>query len=86
MQSAFRGYEDFLVSYSYITLKKMSKNFKAFILLNNAMPLCVFLVSFNFILFNLFCFIFCSSPEWSKINKSEWEKMGLKFEQEGEFW
>lgn len=26
------------------------------------------------------------SPEWSKINKSEWEKMGLKFEQEGEFW
>ena len=41
-------------------------------------------ISTAWYLFNM-SFI-CSSPEWSKINKSEWEKMGLKFEQEGEFW
>ncbi|KAK3095784.1 hypothetical protein FSP39_019019, partial [Pinctada imbricata] len=26
------------------------------------------------------------SPEWGKLNKTEWEKLGLKFQQEGEFW
>ncbi|KAL8568330.1 hypothetical protein ACOMHN_040903 [Nucella lapillus] len=26
------------------------------------------------------------SPEWKSINQSEWEKMGVKFQQEGEFW
>ncbi|XP_041356011.1 calpain-5-like isoform X2 [Gigantopelta aegis] len=27
-----------------------------------------------------------SSPEWKSINAREWEKMGIKFKQEGEFW
>ncbi|XP_046381711.1 calpain-5-like isoform X4 [Haliotis rufescens] len=26
------------------------------------------------------------SPEWRRVPKSEWEKMGVKFRQEGEFW
>ncbi|XP_060064999.1 calpain-5-like [Ylistrum balloti] len=26
------------------------------------------------------------APEWNKISRSEWHKIGLRFEQEGEFW
>ena len=28
----------------------------------------------------------CSDPEWQKIPKSEREKMGIVFEEDGEFW
>ena len=32
-----------------------------------------------------FCIVF-RAPEWNAITQHEWDKIGLKFENEGEFW
>jgi hypothetical protein len=31
-------------------------------------------------------YYFSRAAEWNKIGQTEWTKLGLKFQQEGEFW